>query len=75
MLYHLIRAYGNAINLDAASDSGFMNKHLDKAMLLCDQFCLGDQLSNPSAPSSAYRQYHLPKVIMMRLYHKLFFVR
>ena len=52
-----------------------VRSHMNKAMLLTDQYCLGNMLSNLSSPASAYRQYYLVKVILIRIYHKLFFTR
>ena len=52
-----------------------VRSHMNKAMLLTDQYCLGSMLSNLSTPASAYRQFYLPQVILVRIYHKLFFTR
>ena len=59
-LYHLIRAYFLAATEKniAGTPEDVNDKRLqrfDKAMLLTDQFCLGDLVSNASAPASAYR--------------------
>ena len=76
-LYNLIQAYFSAARdttTTAASNEKRL-KRFDKAMLLSDQFCLGDQVSNTSAPASAYRQYHMSRIILTRIYHKLFLTR
>ena len=59
-LYHLLRVYGASMaTAESTLPTEKAKKYFDKAMLLTDQFCLGDQLSNSSAPASAYRQVNL----------------
>lgn len=76
MLYQLMRAYYFAARdySGTASNEKRVARY-ERAMLLTDQFCTGDLVSNASAPASAYRQYHMGTVILTRIYHKLFFTR
>ena len=75
-IFNLMRVYyeGAILNQEATNVSQ-QQRHLENALLLADQFCLGDQLSSPAASSSAYRQSHLNEVILLRIYDKLFVTR